>query len=161
MPAPIPRYAHATAAAINMADDFIAQAKSVLQTEIDELVSLADRIGPEFSEAVQTLREGLAQRGKIIVIGVGKSENIATKIAATLVAARAQYPNAEIWVVVRKGTEGILAGCPAIDHLLTVAPNENNQRGPESLWRDLRTLMHLRRQHFDYAFELSDGDRGR
>ena len=80
----IPRNAYATAATINMADDFIAQAKSVLQTEIDELVSLSNRIGPEFSEAVQTLREGLAQRGKIIVIGVGKSENIATKIAATL-----------------------------------------------------------------------------
>ena len=67
-----------------MDDDFIAQAKSVLQTEIDELASLSKRIGPEFSQAVQTLREGLAQRGKIIVIGVGKSENIATKIAATL-----------------------------------------------------------------------------
>jgi len=67
-----------------MDDDFIAQAKSVLQTEIDELVSLSDRISQEFSQAVQTLREGLAQRGKIIVIGVGKSENIATKIAATL-----------------------------------------------------------------------------
>jgi len=67
-----------------MDDDFIAQAKSVLQTEINELVSLADRLGPEFSQAVQTLRAGLAKRGKIIVIGVGKSENIATKIAATL-----------------------------------------------------------------------------
>ena len=67
-----------------MNDEYISQAKSVLQTEIDELASLSNRIGPEFSQAVQTLREGLAQRGKIIVIGVGKSENIATKIAATL-----------------------------------------------------------------------------
>ena len=45
-------------------------------------------------------------------------------LTPTLVAARTQYPNAEIWVVVRQGTEGILAGCPAIDHLITVAPNE-------------------------------------
>ncbi len=82
-------------------------------------------------------------------------------LTPTLVAARAQYPNAEIWVVVRKGTEGILGGCPAIDHLLTVAPNENDRRGPGSLWRDLRTLLRLRRQRFDYAFELTDGDRGR
>ncbi|MBL68071.1 MAG: KpsF/GutQ family sugar-phosphate isomerase [Verrucomicrobiales bacterium] len=64
--------------------DYIDQARAVLQTEIDELASLADRIGPEFSQAVNTLCEGLSQRGKIIVIGVGKSENIATKIAATL-----------------------------------------------------------------------------
>ncbi len=82
-------------------------------------------------------------------------------LTPTLVATRRQYPNAEIWVVVRQGTEGILAGCPAIDHLLTVAPNENDQRGLSSLWRDLRTLLRLRRQHFDYAFELTDGDRGR
>jgi len=80
----IPRNAYATAATINMADDFIAQAKSVLQTEINELVSLTGRIGPEFTQAVNILREGLAHRGKIIVIGVGKSENIATKITATL-----------------------------------------------------------------------------
>ena len=68
----------------NKDDYFITQAKSVIQTEIDELASLSNRIGPEFAQAVQSLREGLAQRGKIIVIGVGKSENIATKITATL-----------------------------------------------------------------------------
>ena len=67
-----------------MAEDFITQAKSVLQTEIDELANLSRRIGPEFTNAVNSLREGLTKSGKIIVIGVGKSENIATKIAATL-----------------------------------------------------------------------------
>ena len=46
--------------------------------------SLSNRISSEFSQAVNTMREGLARNGKIIVIGVGKSENIATKIAATL-----------------------------------------------------------------------------
>ena len=82
-------------------------------------------------------------------------------LTPTLVATRAQYPNAEICVVVRQGTEGILAGCPAIDQLITVSPAESDQRSPGSLWRDLRTLLHLRRQRFDYAFELTDGDRGR
>ncbi|MDC0143155.1 glycosyltransferase family 9 protein [Verrucomicrobia bacterium] len=82
-------------------------------------------------------------------------------LTPTLVATRSQYPEAEIWVVVRQGTEGILAGCTAIDHLITVAPNENDQRGFGSLWRDLSTLLHIRRQRFDYAFDLSDGDRGR
>ena len=33
--------------------------------------------------AVKALRRGLEERGKIIVIGVGKSENIATKLVAT------------------------------------------------------------------------------
>ena len=67
-----------------MEKDFITLAKSVLQTEIDELANLSRRIGPEFTNAVNSLHEGLTQHGKIIVIGVGKSENIATKIAATL-----------------------------------------------------------------------------
>jgi len=82
-------------------------------------------------------------------------------LTPTLVAARCQYPNAEIWVVVREGTEGILAGCPAIDRLITVAATKNDRRGFGSLWHDLRTLLHLRHQEFDYAFELTDGDRGR
>ncbi|MBL68070.1 MAG: hypothetical protein CMO74_09515 [Verrucomicrobiales bacterium] len=82
-------------------------------------------------------------------------------LTPTLVATRREYSDAEIWVVVREGTDGILAGCPAIDHLLTVAATENERRGPGTLWRDLRTLLRLRRQRFDFAFELTDGDRGR
>jgi len=66
-----------------MNTDFIDQAKAVLQTEIDELVSLANRMDESFTAAVEALRRGLGKRGKIIIIGVGKSENIATKIAAT------------------------------------------------------------------------------
>ncbi len=79
----------------------------------------------------------------------------------TLVALRTKYPNAEIWVVVRKGTEGILAGCGSIDRLLTVTPIESGKRGFTSFWNDFRTWLTLRRQRFDYAFELTDGDRGR
>ncbi len=82
-------------------------------------------------------------------------------LTPTLVATRAQYPNAEIWVVVRKGTEGILTGCTAIDHLITVAPVESDQRTIADFWKDLRMGMKLRQQRFDYAFDLTDGDRGR
>lgn len=82
-------------------------------------------------------------------------------LTPTLTAIRAEYPNAEIWVVVRKGTEGILAGCSAIDQLVTVTPVDSGDRGMATLWRDFRTWLQLRRQRFDYAFELTDGDRGR
>ena len=78
-----------------------------------------------------------------------------------LMAVRAHFPKSEIWVVVREGTEGILAGCPAINKLLTVAPVESENRGLSDLWRDIRTGLQLRGQRFDYAFELTDGDRGR
>lgn len=82
-------------------------------------------------------------------------------LTPTLMAARRSYPNAEIWVVVRKGTESILAGCPAIDRLLTSVAPERHKRSLSD-WRDeIHLVRTLREQHFDYAFELSDGDRGR
>ena len=46
-------------------------------------------------------------------------------LTPTLAAVRAMYPQAEIWVVVREGSQGILSGCPAIDRLLTVAAPES------------------------------------
>ncbi len=67
-----------------MDHDFIVSGKSVLQMEIDELTRLQGRLGQEFADAVDAIRKGLEAGSKIIVIGVGKSENIATKIAATL-----------------------------------------------------------------------------
>ena len=82
-------------------------------------------------------------------------------LTPTLTAARAAYPAAEIWVVVRRGCEGILAGCPAVDGVLTAAPAEASQRSPLAWLGDLRLALRLRRQQFDHAFELSDGDRGR
>ena len=82
-------------------------------------------------------------------------------LSATLDAVRLAHPTAEIWVVVRRGTEGILRGCRAIDHLLTAAPPEAKNRGPAQWWNEVKLLLELRRQRFDYAFELTDGDRGR
>lgn len=82
-------------------------------------------------------------------------------LTPTLAATRAAYPQAEIWVVVRRGTESILAGCPHIDHVLTTSAPEANKRKPFAWLDDLRLLRRLREQRFDYAFELSDGDRGR
>jgi arabinose-5-phosphate isomerase len=61
----------------------IEAARAVLRTEIDELQRLADRIDSRFVAAVETLRLSLDKGHKIVVIGVGKSENIATKIVAT------------------------------------------------------------------------------
>ena len=79
----------------------------------------------------------------------------------TLTAARRHYPSAEIWVVVRQGCDGILAGCPVIDRLLTAAPAEKWNRGLNSLGSEIRLAATLRRQQFDCAFELGDSSRGR
>lgn len=82
-------------------------------------------------------------------------------LTPTIAAIRKSHPDAEITVVVRRGTEGILAGCRDIDHLLTVAPVDSRDRSPRDVWADIRTLLRIRSQRFDHAFELTDGDRGR
>ncbi len=82
-------------------------------------------------------------------------------LTPTLTAVRANYPQSEIWVAVREGCEGIMAGCPVIDKLFTAAAPEAAKRSRSNWWHEYQTIRALRRQQFDYAFELSDGDRGR
>jgi heptosyltransferase-3 len=91
-----------------------------------------------------------------------KLKNIgdALLLTPTLTAARRLYPKAEIHVLVRSGTEGILAGCPAIDRLHVTAAPEPERR--TAAWRQtIRLLRDLRRVGFDHVFELGDNSRGR
>lgn len=82
-------------------------------------------------------------------------------LTPTVRALRQAYPRSVIWVVVRRGSETILAGCPDIDRVLTAAAPEKERRSPWNWWADLALAAAIRRERFDYAFELGDGDRGR
>ena len=64
--------------------DHLARARFVIETEIDGLRRMAGRLDDHFIMAVQILHRTLDHRGKIVVVGVGKSGNIGHKIAATL-----------------------------------------------------------------------------
>ncbi len=59
----------------------LSQARAVLDTEIDALARLRDRLDEAFAQAVQMV---LDCAGKVVVSGVGKSGMAARKIAATL-----------------------------------------------------------------------------
>ena len=65
------------------ADALVARGKQVLALEAAAVQRLADRLGPAFSRAVELLK-AVKGGGRVIVSGVGKSELIARKIAATL-----------------------------------------------------------------------------
>ncbi len=82
-------------------------------------------------------------------------------ITPVIVATKQKFPEAEIWVAVRRGTEGILAGCPEIDRLITTARPEERKRTWRDFGHDLATLAEVACTRFDYAFELGDNDRGR
>lgn len=64
--------------------DVIALARQVILQEADALQVMARRLNASFTAAVDALKKVLEKRGKIVVVGVGKSGNIGHKIAATL-----------------------------------------------------------------------------
>lgn len=79
-------------------------------------------------------------------------------LTPTVVGLKRMHPEARVSVLVRKGCEGILAGCPEIDEIHTTAAAPG-RRG--NLLADIRLVRELRRRRFDHAFELGDNSRGR
>ncbi|MCH7228466.1 SIS domain-containing protein [Haloferula sp. A504] len=64
--------------------DHVSQGRRVIEMEAEALHAMSGRLGEPFSKAVATLKAALDARGKIVVVGIGKSGNIGHKIAATL-----------------------------------------------------------------------------
>ncbi len=61
--------------------DIINYAKSIFDTEIEELKKVRNRIGSELADAAQMI---LDSKGKVVITGIGKSGIIGKKIAATM-----------------------------------------------------------------------------
>jgi len=64
--------------------DFLAKARRVFEIELSEARRVAERLDEAFVRAVEAIREAVERRGKIVVVGVGKSGHIGEKIAGTL-----------------------------------------------------------------------------
>lgn len=79
----------------------------------------------------------------------------------TIVAVKKRYPHAQIWAVVRKGTESILDGCTELDRVLTTAPPGGTLKDRLNFCEGLQLIHTLRSQRFDVAIDLSDSSRGR
>jgi arabinose-5-phosphate isomerase len=62
----------------------LAEAKKVFDIEIAALQAVRTHLDDTFAEAVELLVGTLKRRGKIIIVGIGKSGNVGQKIAATL-----------------------------------------------------------------------------
>ena len=65
-------------------EEKIACARRVIEIEMQAVQSLSDSLDASFSKAIDLMSAAVDNKGKIIVIGVGKSGNISLKIAATL-----------------------------------------------------------------------------
>jgi arabinose-5-phosphate isomerase len=62
----------------------LAKAREVFDIEIAALKAVRALLDKSFDRAVDTVVEALKQRGKIVIVGIGKSGNVGSKIAATL-----------------------------------------------------------------------------
>ncbi|MDR3653283.1 MAG: KpsF/GutQ family sugar-phosphate isomerase [Paludibacter sp.] len=61
--------------------DFTTRSKEIFQQEIGELQKLSDKIGPEINEVVELI---YACKGKLVILGVGKTGIIGHKISSSL-----------------------------------------------------------------------------
>ncbi len=62
----------------------IAHARKVFAVELIALKAVRAQLDAAFDTAVETVVESLNHRGKVVVVGIGKSGNVGAKIAATL-----------------------------------------------------------------------------
>ena len=62
----------------------LAKAREVFDIELAALKAVRALLDKSFDAAVETVVAALKQRGKIVIIGIGKSGNVGAKIAATL-----------------------------------------------------------------------------
>src|SRR6266498_3287032 len=62
----------------------LANARKVFDVELESLKAVRSQLDNSFDCAVDLIVQTLRQRGKIVVVGIGKSGNIGQKIAATL-----------------------------------------------------------------------------
>jgi len=62
----------------------LARAREVFDVEMAALKNVRAQLDEAFDQAVELIVASLRQRGKIVIVGIGKSGNIGQKIAATL-----------------------------------------------------------------------------
>ena len=62
----------------------LAKAREVFDIELAALKAVRAQLDRSFDAAVETVITALKQRGKIVIVGIGKSGNVGAKIAATL-----------------------------------------------------------------------------
>ena len=62
----------------------LAKAREVFDIELAALKAVRAQLDKSFDAAVEVIIAALKQRGKIVIVGIGKSGNVGSKIAATL-----------------------------------------------------------------------------
>lgn len=64
--------------------NYLAEAKNVFDIELAAIKKVRAQLDGAFDRAVDTIVETVGRRGKVVVVGIGKSGNVGQKISATL-----------------------------------------------------------------------------
>jgi arabinose-5-phosphate isomerase len=110
----------------------VALARKTFEIEAAAVLSMAARIGPEFAAAVEAV---LSCKGRVVVMGMGKSGHIGRKIAATL----ASTGTPAMFVHPGEASHGDLGMITAADVVLAIS----NSGESEELTVILPTLKRL------------------
>jgi arabinose-5-phosphate isomerase len=110
----------------------LALARQTFEIEAAAVLGLAARVGPEFANAVQAM---LLCKGRVVVMGMGKSGHIGRKIAATL----ASTGTPAMFVHPGEASHGDLGMITAADVVLAIS----NSGESEELAAILPTLRRL------------------
>src|SRR5450830_1540823 len=99
--------------------DFIKRSKEIFQQEIGELQKLTDKIGPEINEVVELI---YASKGKLVIMGVGKTGIIGHKISSSL----SSTGTASIFVNAAEAMHGDLGMISKNDIVLLISNSGNS-----------------------------------
>src|SRR6478735_3351035 len=95
-------------------DALLARARVTFDIEAAAVLGLKERLGPSFPQAVQAM---LQIRGRVVVMGMGKSGHVGRKIAATL----ASTGTPAMFVHPAEASHGDLGMIKAIDLVLAIS----------------------------------------
>lgn len=95
-------------------DKMLARARTTFDIEAAAVLGLKDRVGPSFVEAVDKI---LNVRGRVVVMGMGKSGHVGRKIAATL----ASTGTPAMFVHPAEASHGDLGMIKAVDLVIAIS----------------------------------------
>jgi len=115
--------------------NFIKLGKAVLQNEADAVQALTSRLGDQFSRACEIM---LGCKGRIVVIGMGKSGHIGGKIAATLASTGSpaffvhpgEASHGDLGMIIEKDVVLALSNSGETAEILTILPIIKRQAIP-------------------------------
>ncbi|MFV2060487.1 MAG: KpsF/GutQ family sugar-phosphate isomerase [Gammaproteobacteria bacterium] len=107
--------------------NFIQLAKAVIQTELNEIQQLLNRLDDSFTQACQLM---FGCKGRIVVIGMGKSGHIGSKIAATLASTGSpaffvhpgEASHGDLGMITKNDVVLAISNSGETDEILTIVP---------------------------------------